>query len=381
MKFLHLSDLHIGKRVLDHSMLEDQQYILRKITDICTKVSPDAVIIAGDVYDRPVPSIDAVMLFDDFLTKLSEICENIFIIGGNHDSGERLSFASNLISTRGIHIRSIGKAEITPVRLCDKYGPVDFYLIPFTKPAYVKHYYPEKEINDYNDALKILLDGITIDASARNVAVAHQFVKGGEPSDSEEHFTLGGMDEVDVSLFDMFDYTALGHLHRPQSIGSDRIRYSGSPLKYSASEVGHTKSVTVCELFEKGNMKLSNIPLEPLRDMRKLRGSYLELMEKTGYANTNTDDYVFITLTDSSEIPNALGKLRSVYPNIMNLKYDSLRFEIHDNEFIRADEVSDPLVLFESLYKMQNNVPMTDEQKQIMREIFDESDKEGGCFK
>ena len=378
MKLLHLSDLHIGKRVLEFSMLEDQKYILAEIIDICRKESPDAVIIAGDVYDKPVPGADAVALFDSFITELSGICKNVFIISGNHDSGERLAFASKLIQSSGVYFSTVYSGNIEPVRICDKYGPVDFYLIPFVKPPMVRRFFENDDINSYNDAVKAIIGSITLDSRVRNVAIAHQFIFGAERSDSEEPTSVGGIEDVDASLFEKFDYTALGHIHRPQFVHSENIRYSGTPLKYSASEAGHTKSVCIVTLEEKGSVNIRMIPLSPLRDMRILRGSYEELMSPKSYSGTNTEDYIHIVLTNENEIPNALGKLRSVYPNIMSFKYDCLRFSYgSDADTISADPEMSPAELFAKLYESQNNAKMTAKQTKIIDEICEEIFTEG----
>lgn len=382
MKLLHISDLHIGKKVLEFSMLEDQKYILGEITDICRAELPDAVIIAGDIYDKSVPGADAVTLFDSFITELSDICKNVFIISGNHDSGERLAFASKLIRRSGVYFSTVYSGKIEPVRLCDEYGPIDFYLIPFVKPPMVRRFFENDDICSYNDAVKAIIDSLTLDMSARNVAVAHQFIFGAERSESEEPTTVGGIEDVDASLFEKFDYTALGHIHRPQFVQFENIRYSGTPLKYSASEAGHTKSVCIVELAEKGSVSIRLIPLVPLRDMRILRGSYDELMSPKSYAGTNTEDYIHVVLTDESEIPNALGKLRSVYPNIMSFRYDCLRLSCGtDADTISADPEMSPADLFAKLYESQNNVKMTAEQTKIIDEICEEMIAEGAFEK
>lgn len=369
MKLLHISDLHIGKRVLEYSMLEDQSYILERILDLSQEISPDAMLIAGDIYDKPTPSAEAVTLFDSFLTRASQTVPNIFIIGGNHDSGERLAFASSLVKSRGVYISSVFTGTLERVRLYDEYGAVDIFQIPFIKPPMVRRFFEDEKIESYNDAVRCILEHTELDHDVRNVAVAHQLIYGAERSDSEESASLGGIEEIDASLFSRFDYTALGHLHRAQSV-TKNVRYSGSPLKYSASEATYAKSVSIIELREKGDVEIYERELEPLRDMRVLRGSYDELMSRDAYSKGNTEDYIHITLTDESEIVNALARLRCVYPNIMSLKYDSLRFSEHEeNERITPEASNTPSELFAALYKLQNGVEMTEEQKKTVEDI------------
>ena len=330
MKILHMADLHIGKRVNDFSMLEDQGFILQKILTVVEKEMPDAILIAGDVYDKAVPSAEAVSLLDDFLVKLSRIVKNIFLVSGNHDSVERISFGSRIMQESGIYVSRNYQHNIQPIELEDDYGKVCFYLLPFLKPIHVKPYATEQgdKAETYDEAVKIAIKQLEIDKSCRNVLITHQFVAGAITCESEE-LSVGGTDQVDVDTFKEFDYVALGHLHGPQKIGRDTIRYSGSPLKYSFSESKQKKSITMIHLLEKGNITIELIPLQPKRDMCELKGTYMELTSREFYESLNKDDYYHITLTDEEDIVDGIQKLRVIYPNSMRLDYDNTRTKIN----------------------------------------------------
>lgn len=320
MKFLHLSDLHIGKRVNEFSMLEEQEYILTKIINIIDDENPDAVVIAGDVYDKSVPSAEAVQLFDDFLCRLAKRKLQVFVISGNHDSAERMAFGGRLMDISGVHMSPVYNGNVEPISLDDEFGKVNFFMLPFVKPANVRRFFEDAEIESYTDAIRVAVENMNVNTDERNVIVTHQFVTGAEKCESEE-ISVGGSDNVDASVFDCFDYVALGHIHGPQNIGSERVRYCGTPLKYSFSEAKHKKSVTVVGMGEKGSLEICTIAIEPKRDMREIKGTYAEITLKENYINTNTDDYMHITLTDEEDIPDAIGKLRVIYPNLMKLDY------------------------------------------------------------
>jgi len=371
MKLVHLSDLHIGKRVNEYSMLEDQAYILFEIRRIIEEEQPDAVLIAGDVYDKSVPSAEAVQLLDDFLCALAEKQHPVFLISGNHDSPERLSFGGRLMTSRGVYISPVYDGTVEPVYLADAYGKVGIYLLPFIKPAHVRRYYPEEPIESYTDAVRVAVDGMRVDTSVRNVIVTHQFVTGAERSESEE-ISVGGSDNVDASVFDAFDYVALGHIHGPQKIGRETVRYCGTPLKYSFSEARQEKSVTVVELKEKGDVTVREVPLHPLRDMREIRGTYEELTRKSFYEGTKVSDYLHITLTDEEDIIGAIDKLSVIYPNLMKLDYDNTRTKQKQSigEAEKVEEKS-PLQLFFELYEKQNNQPMSEEQTAFVQELIE----------
>ena len=372
MKLIHLSDLHLGKRVNEFSLLEDQKYILTKILNIIDEEKPDALLIAGDIYDKAIPSAEAVELFDDFLVRLAGKDIKTFIISGNHDSPERLAFANRLIDISGIHLSPVYNGKVEPCTLTDSFGNINIYMLPFVKPIHVRRFYPEEEISTYTDAIRVALSQVKFDPKDRNVLITHQFVTGAERSESEE-ISVGGSDNVDASVFDGWDYVALGHIHRPQNIGEERIRYCGTPLKYSFSEANHQKSVTVVELNEKGNQSIRCIPLVPMRDMVELKGAYEELTNKSYYSDTAwQEDYIHITLTDEEDIPDAVTKLRTIYKNLMKLDYDNLRTR-HVAQIEGAEDVEKktPLELFSEFYERQNGSPMSAEQETYMTDLME----------
>jgi exonuclease SbcD len=366
MKLIHLSDLHIGKRVNEVSMIEDQEYILLQILQIIDDEKADAVLIAGDVYDKSVPSAEAVTLFDDFLCRLAKRNIPTLITSGNHDSPERLAFGNRLLELGGIHISPVYDGNVQSVALTDEYGEVVFWLLPFIKPAHVKRFYPDSGIESYTDAIRTAVEHMDIDSGKRNVLLTHQFVIGASTCESEE-ISVGGSDNVDASVFADFDYVALGHIHGPQNIGSNRIRYCGTPLKYSFSEEAHHKSVTVVNLGKKGELELQLRPLTPRHDLRSIRGTFAEIS-----VGSSSDDYLHIILTDEEDVPEAVGKLRLVYPNLMKLSYDNTRTRV--NQVIDgAEDVQrkSPLELFDELYELQNNQPMSDEQRSFTQELIE----------
>ena len=371
MKLIHLSDLHIGKRVNEVNMIEDQEYILRQLLSIVDDEKADAVLIAGDVYDKSIPSAEAVTLFDDFLWQLAKRSLPVLIISGNHDSPERLAFGNRLMEGAGIHMSPVYSGEVAPVMLSDTYGDVNFWLLPFIKPAHVKRYYPDEGIETYTDACRVAVEKMGIDTSKRNVLLTHQFVTGATTCESVE-ISVGGSDNVDASVFENFDYVALGHIHGPQNIGSNKIRYCGTPLKYSFSEVNHYKSVTVVELGAKGELELHTMPLTPRHDMRIVRGSFEEVTDKAFYEGTATDDYLQVTLTDEEDVPEAIGKLRVIYPNIMKLTYDNTRTRTnHLIDGAEDVERKSPLQLFGELYEQQNNQPMSEQQADFTHNLIE----------
>lgn len=370
MKLIHLSDLHLGKRVNEFSMLEDQNYILQQIISVTEKEQADGVIIAGDIYDKPVPPAEAVQLFDRFLTRLAERNIPVFAISGNHDSAERIAFGTELMSKSGVYFSPVYQGKIQKVCLSDSYGELDIYLLPFIKPAVVRRAFPEEEINSYQDAVWTAIRHSEIDTSKRNVLAAHQFVTGAGRCESEE-VQVGGLDNVDVSVFDAFDYVALGHIHSPQSMGRETVRYCGTPLKYSFSEADQEKSVTVVELQEKGNVVLRTVPLTPLHDMKKIKGTYLEVTARSFYQDKNVRDYLQITLTDEEDIVDGMSKLRVIYPSLMRLEYDNKRTkESRDIHAAEAVEQKSELELFQEFYELQNNQPMSGRQEQFVKKMI-----------
>ena len=372
MKLIHLSDLHIGKRVNEVSMIEDQEYILPQILRIIDTEQPDAVMICGDVYDKSVPSAEAVTLFDDFLCRLAKREIPVLIISGNHDSPERLAFGKVFLERAHIHVSSVYSGKAESVTISDDHGEVDFWLLPFIKPAHVKRFYPDEGIESYTDALRVAVEQMGLDTAKRNVLLTHQYITNAVPCDSEDVISVGGSDNVDASVFEDFDYVALGHLHGAQNIGSSRIRYCGTPLKYSFSEADHHKSVTVVKLGAKGDLALELRPLLPRRDLRIIRGTFAEVTEKRFYEGTATDDYLQIILTDEEDVPEALGKLRLIYPNIMKLTYDNTRTRSsHIIDSAENVQRKSPLELFEELYELQNNQPMSDMQRDFALELIE----------
>ncbi len=360
MKFIHLSDLHLGKRLNDYSLIEDQEYALCRILEIIDAEAPDGVLIAGDVYDKSIPTAEAIRLFDVFLTNLSDRNIPVFVISGNHDSAERMAFGSRLMDQSGVHLSGAYNGETTPIVLSDEGGEVRIYMLPFFKPQVARRFHGEGA-ESYTDAMRLAIEAMKIDTSVRNILIAHQLVTGSSRSESEE-ISVGGTEDVDISVFEDFDYVALGHLHRPQRCITDRIRYCGSPLKYSFSEAGDVKSVTVVEMPRKGSLSVRAIPIPALRDMVELRGTYEELMQKSFYEDTTYRyDYVRITLTDEDGIPDAIGRLRVIYRNLMRLDYDNKRTRSAGTVDIPVEKRS-PLELFSDFYTAQNDRPMTEEQ-------------------
>lgn len=379
MKFVHLSDLHLGKRVNGFSMVEDQQYILEQILALVAQVRPDGALLAGDLYDKAVPSAEAVALLDDFLVRLSRLCE-VFLISGNHDSPERMAFGGRLMERSGVFVSPVYSGAVTPLTRQDAFGPVQLYLLPFVKPAHVRHCFPDLEINSYNDALAAVIDAMEVDPAQRNILVTHQFVTGAAPCDGED-LSVGGTDQVDGALFDAFDYVALGHLHSPQAVGRESLRYCGSPLKYSFSEARQEKSLTVVELGPKGQVSVSALPLRPLRDMVELRGSYEALTYRGFYQGTAyPESYVHITLTDEEDIPDAVRKLQVIYPYLMKLTYDNRRTQAAGlGEDWEAAEQQSPLELLEAFYAAQNGAAMDDAQRAYAQALLESLEEAKQC--
>lgn len=377
---MHLADLHLGKRVNGFSMMEDQEYILNRILEIMEEEQPDGLLIAGDVYDKTIPPAEAVRRMDDFLTAVAEKHVPVFLISGNHDSAERVAFGHQLMQGSGIWISPVYDGTIRHHTLGDRWGEVNIYLIPFLRPSVVRSFFPDVEIEDYTDALRTIIEDLQVDTSRRNVVLAHQFVTAAgalpETCDSEQ-LSVGGLDRVDGSVFSPFDYTALGHLHGPQRVGSETIRYAGSPLKYSFSELHQKKSVTVVELRAKGETEIRQIPLQPRREMTELRGTFEEILEEARKKGEPQTDYYHMILTDETDVVDALSRLREYYPNIMLLDYDNRRTR-SQKEVEQLDRVEErtPGELFAALYEQQNGQEMDSDRKEyldgLIREIWEE---------
>ena len=376
MKFFHLADLHLGKRVNGFPMIEDQKIILDQILELADTEHPDAVVIAGDVYDKSIPSVEAVNLMDDFLVELVRRKLQVFVISGNHDSAERVSYGGRVMEQSGIHI-SPRISGCGPIRLDDQYGPLYIYLIPYIHPSVVREAYPEEKVTDWTQAMEVLIRNAHVDPATRNIAVAHQYVTASgvrpEECDSEQKH-IGGLDNVDYSVFDAFDYVALGHLHGPQRIGRDTVRYAGSPLKYSFSEEKHKKSVTLVEIKEKGQVEYRQLPLVPARDFKTLRGTFSEVMSPGFTAPLSAEDYYRIILTDEQDVDQALARLRKYfYKNLMDLEYDNTRTRTQSD--IDAGEEAlekEPIEVLQELFFKQNGTAMNDFQTQTAARLREE---------
>ena len=372
MKLLHISDLHLGKRLHEASLIEDQEAILKQILTIIDAEQPDGVLIAGDVYDKSMPSAEAVSLFDFFLAELAKRRQQVFIISGNHDSPERIAFGSRIMDGVGIHLSPVYNGTILPTTLKDEHGEVDLYMLPFVKPAHVRRFYAEEKIESYTDAVRVAIDKMNLDSTKRNVLVTHQFVTGASRSESEE--SVGGTDNVDASVFEPFDYVALGHLHGSQNCDGSKIRYCGTPLKYSFSEADDEKSVTIVTLGEKGKApEIRTVRLHPVRDMKKLRGRFDELVNATA----RTDDYVQITLTDEDDIPNAMSRLQAVYKNALDLRYDNARTRAEATIYGAEDmERKTPFELFAEFFQERNNAEMSEIQQAYLKNLIEQLEEE-----
>ncbi len=429
MRLMHLSDLHLGIKVYEFDLYDDQKYMLDQLIDIAREKSVDGIMISGDIYDRQVPPAESVALFDSFLTKLSNLGFKVYIISGNHDSQERLSFGSRLMEGSGIYFGGTFDGTVSRIDLEDEFGPVHIFMLPFLKSAIVRAHMGEgkkdfeenlekvsdeytkeliannkdtieetiekeiiedkdqetevdkskdknnekDKITGYQEAIDYVLDKCDVNENDRNVIMAHQFVTGASRSDSEE-INVGGVDGISADSFSGFDYVALGHIHTPQMIGGkDTVRYCGTMLKYSFSECSQDKSVPVITFMEKGNTEIELVPLKPQKDMREIKGTYLELTAKNNYADTNVEDYLHVTLTDEEDVPDALGRLRSIYPNIMKLDYDNLRTRsVYNNEIPDEVEKKSPLDLFDEFYNLQNGRSLNEEESSYVQSKIDE---------
>lgn len=373
MKILHLSDLHIGKILHHYSLIQDQEFIFNQIFDQIKEIKPQTVVIAGDIYDKSSPSIEAINLFDWFLNELNKIVIdgknlNILIIGGNHDSDERLSFGSGLMVKNQVYISKPYNGTIEPIVLNDEFGEINFYLFPFVKPHHVREFFPDENITDYNTAVKVAIEKTNIDTNKRNIMVTHQFITSATTCDSEE-LSVGGSDNVSADNFKDFDYVALGHIHSPQDIKSDhtKIRYCGTPLKYSLSEANHTKSLTFLDINEKNSDLIFNfIDLSPLKELRSLKDSFENLLEFD-----YSEDYLYIVLTDTKPIIDAMVRLKTKFPNLLHVSYENLA-SITTNQ-IKTNNTTTlkPLDVFEDLFEENYNTKLNDNQIKHLNEIIE----------
>ena len=372
MKLVHLADLHLGKKVNEFSMIDDQEYILKEIINIIDDEKTDGVLVAGDVFDRPIPSEEAIKLWDDFLNAMAKRNIQVFAISGNHDSAVRFAEHTSLMDSTGIHLSPEYNGKTKKYQIEKQGVKVNIYLLPFIKPIHVRHYFPDEDINNYTDACRVAIENMQVNKEELNILIAHQFVTGATRCDSEE-ISVGGLDNVDVTVFEDFDYVALGHIHGKQTIGRDTIRYSGTPLKYSFSEKNHVKSVTVIEIDSKKDISVREVNLTPRRDMAEIRGKCSDLIQGISNENVDANDYLQVILTDENDVPNAMSDLRRVYPNIMKLSYDNTRTrEDRSLELNRDVEKKSPIDLFKEFYENQNNQSLTDEQREFMEELIEE---------
>ena len=370
MRFAHVSDLHLGKRLGSYTLIEDQRYILSKIADIASTEKCDGILIAGDIYDKSAPSAEAVKLFGEFLTQLSKAGLSVYIISGNHDSPERIDYGREIMAGADIHICACYEGIASVLTVSDKYGELDICSVPFIKPSFVRGYYPDAEIKTYTDMMRSVIEKSGIDRDKRCVMMCHQFITGAATCDSE-YISVGTLDNIDAEVFDGFDYVALGHIHSPQNVRKN-IRYCGTPLKYSASEISHKKSVTIIDLKEKGDTEISTVPLNPMRDVMELRGRYDELMARSYYEQLDTDGFFYITLTDDTDIPNVMHKLRTVYHNIVQLSFDNNRTRtVSEVTAAVHTDSKTPFELVAELFKEQNGTDMTEEQSEYIKDIID----------
>lgn len=374
MKILHLADLHLGKRICERSLLDDQRFLLNQVLQCIIQKQVDAVLVAGDVYDRPAPPPDAVTLLDGFLTALEDAGVPCLLIPGNHDSDERLAFGARLLGGAGVHLAPVFDGRLRTVTLADQYGPVQFTLLPFLRPAQVRRFFPDVPTGDYEAAIRAVLGTVDTADGGRHVLLAHQFVTaaGAAPARCDSELApVGTLDNVDVSAFDGFDYVALGHIHGPQRVGRDTVRYAGSPLKFSFSEARHHKSAPLVTLGEKGDVRVELLPLTPMRDLREIRGRLDDLLDPASWAGTKTDDFMHITLTDDA-VMDAMNRVRAVYPNTLRLDFDNALTALSGAPVMAREAVRrDPFALFAEFYEQQNGEPMDEEMKPIVRGLLE----------
>ena len=379
MKFLHLADLHLGKILQEQSLIEDQEYMLNQIIEIIERENIEAVLISGDVYDRSVPPAEAVNLLDCFLkTLIKELKIKVFMIAGNHDSKDRLAFGSKIFEDEGLYIESKYNGDLRKIELQDEYGKLNIYMLPFVKPIEVKQFFEDDLENNYNTAINKVIGKEEINKSERNIILIHQFVTAGmlEPERTEsEVLSLGGIESVDVSNFNDFDYVAIGHVHRPQKIGRDTARYAGTMLKYSFSELNHNKTVPIIELKDKGDININLVQLNPLRDMREIKGPIEELIKQENYECGNTNDYIKAVITNEEPVYDAIGQIRRIYPNALKLEIrNSKTISNVEEQNINLENVKKKteLELFADFYKAQNNADLDEKRTEIIKNIISE---------
>lgn len=406
MKFFHISDLHVGKRVNGFSMMEDQRWIFRQILELAKKEQPDGILIAGDLYDKQLPSAEAVELVDEFLYGFVKLKIPVWAVSGNHDSAERVAYGARMMERSGLYLSRMfdGSMQKISFETKDK-ERADIYLLPFLKPASVRRFFPEREIATTQQAVEAVLDGITLAQDRVNILVMHQFMAGAVSCESEE-LSVGGSDQVDAALVESFDYVALGHLHGAQRVGRENTRYCGSPLKYSFSEASQKKSVTVVEFCrnEEGRAAMEEMVdgmtgqvfleimadgmsrqgeqtgngyqttirrllLYPLHDLREIGGPIAELLSPEVVSAADSEDYLHVTLTDEGEVLDAIGRLRAVYPNLMRLDFARGEQQPFEEEEIRPEEKS-PQELFADFFAKQYGTELSEEQQKLVDAVW-----------
>lgn len=372
MKFLHLGDLHLGKSLGDFDLIRDQKYILDQILEIIKEQSVDGVLIAGDVYDKSVPSEAATNLLDYFLSSLARSGVKTFMISGNHDSDDRLNYGSGLFEANQIYISAKYDGTLYRQTVEDAYGKADIYLLPFVKAFQVKHFFPDAEISSYDDAVRVIIEHAGVDLSRRNILVAHQFVTGGSEdpklggSEGAGTQSVGLVEKIGYDCFDAFDYVALGHIHSPQRVGREEVRYAGSPLKYSLSEVNNEKSVPVITMGEKGDISLELIPLRPMRDMRHIKGPMKILLDQANI--TNPDDFIYVTLTDEDLVNDAMSIFQQVYPNTVKIDYDNSHTRaIEQVDISGIAEKKSFSELIGDFYRLMYQCEMSEEERKYIK--------------
>ena len=362
---MHTGDLHLGKQIGEVSLIEDQGYILDQMTEVAKREKADGVLIAGDVYQRSAPQAEAMELFDRFVTELAGMGMKVFVISGNHDSELRISYFARLVKRAGVYVSEKFEGSMGRVTLKDEYGEVDVWMLPFIRPSRVKPYLPEERIVTYQDAARAVIRNCDVDSRRRNVLLAHQFITGCETSESEER-AVGGLDNIDAAVFEDFDYVALGHIHKPQRVSRDTLRYSGSPLKYSFSEAGHKKSVAIVDVEEKGSVRVRTVPLMPIRDMRTAEGTMRELVDMP-----YTDDYMWVTVKDDTVPPDAKWALRANFPNMLRFSVDNAR-QRYDRDVSGGESVENKsfMELFTEFYReMNNGVDPAQDRMKVMEKV------------
>lgn len=374
MRLLHIADLHVGKRVCEFPMLADQRHVLAQVVSLLRSRSCDALLVAGDVYDKSAPSAESVALVDWFLGEVAATGVPAVVIPGNHDSAERIAYARGPLGRLGVHVAPVYEGHVEPVELRDEWGGVSVWPLPFVRPATVRHALGDPAPETYTDALRRMVGELDLSAAGRNVAVAHQFVTSGSavPERCDSEVSVGGLDNVDASVFDGFDYVALGHVHRAQRVGRCAVRYAGSILKYSVSEATGTKTATLVDLGAPGSTpSIELVPLDPLHDLRRIRGPLESLVSPEVVGAADANDYLHVVLTDENPAMDAMARLRSHYPNVMSLEYDNARTRsagLEGGVGVRPQDNASPLDMFCEFYEWQNGAAPSEQQRSIVVE-------------